>query len=161
LKDGSPWATTGVFLQVDGEADRSVNFIENPDISKGTISSAQYNDGRFAFVRLSDFTTGALDKDALIVAFNADKADGFSFGEYEIIDDGAGNFTRRITNASFAPDAVIDRSLTTVTPDEFTYSLERNGNTYHVEHKPYALAFPAAVYPEDLQTAVEGFFSRR
>jgi len=142
LRNSSPWATTAIYQEVNGQIDTGTNFISDPEISAGTISSAQYRDGRFVFIGLNN-------------------ADGFSFGEYEIVDDGVGNIIRRITNASFAPNAVIDRSLTTVTADEFTYSLERDGNTYHVEHKPYAQAFPAAVYPEDLQTAVDGFFTRR
>ena len=113
------------------------------------------------FIGLNDFTASELATDALIVALNADSANGFSFGDYQIIDDGAGNSIRRLSNASFAPDAVIDRNLTTITADEFTYSFEGDGIIYHVEHKPYAQVFPGAIYPEDVQTAVNGFFTRR
>lgn len=161
LRNSSPWATTAIYQEVNGQIDTATNLISDPDISSGTISSAQYQDGRFVFIGLSDFTTGELAQDALIDALNTNNASGFSFGDYVIVDDGTGNIVRRLTNASFAPDAVIDRRLTTVTAEEFTYSFERDGNTYHVEHKPYAQAFPSAVFPADLQTAVDGFFTRR
>ena len=162
LRSATPLATTGVFREVNGEIDESVNFITDSDISAGTISSAQYRDGRFMFVGLEDFTTGAINVEPLIASLTSDGATqpaGFSFGDFEIFTDADGNLTRRLTNASFAPTATIDRVVTVATNDLFTYTFERDGETFHVQHKPYSVAFPGAVFPEELQSAIDQFFT--
>ena len=161
LRNATPLATTGVFLEVNGEIDRSTNFISDSTIAAGTISSAQYRDGKFMFVGMSDFTTGEFNLAPLISSLTANdgsQPSGFSFGDYEVINV-AGDTVRRITNASFAPTATIDRKVTTATSDLFTYTFQRDGNTYFVEHKPYAQAFPDASFPQALQTAIDQFFS--
>ena len=162
LRTSSPWATTAIYLQVNGEIDNTTNFISDSTISAGTISSAQYRDGKFMFVGMSDFTTGEFELSPLVTSLTSDGAsqpNGFSYGDYEIINDGLGNPLRRITNASFAPTATIDRTVTIATADLFTYTFEKDGSTYYVEHKPYAQAFPTATYPQELQTAIDQFFS--
>ena len=114
------------------------------------------------FVGMSDFTTGEFDLSPLVTSLTSDGAsqpNGFSYGDYEIINDGLGNPVRRITNASFAPTATIDRTVSTATADLFTYTFEKDGSTYYVEHKPYAQAFPTATYPQELQSAIDQFFS--
>lgn len=161
LRNTSPLATTGIFLEVNGEIDRSTNFITDSDISAGTISSAQYRDGHFIFVGLRDFTTGEFDLPPLVTSLTTEgsQPEGFSFGDFEIFSDEQGNTIRRLTNASFAPTAIIDRNVTTATEDLFTYSFERDGSTFFVEHKPYSEAFPTATFPEELQTAIDQFFN--
>lgn len=165
LKTGSPWATTAVYLQTDGKSDKSANLIGDSAISKGTISSAQYSEDKFMFIGMSDYTKGTFNQDALVSSINAvtetgSKPKGFAHGDYEVVKDDNGNTTRRITNASFAPSKVIDRTVTVATADEFGYTFNKNGNTYYVEHKPYAAAFPEATYPAVLQTAVDSFLAR-
>lgn len=162
LTTSSPWATTAIYLQVNGDIDTTTNFISDSTISAGTISSAQYRDGKFMFVGMSDFTTGEFEISPLVTSLTstgASQPNGFSYGDYAIINDGQGNLVRRITNASFAPTATIDRTVTTATADLFTYTFVRDGSTYYVEHKPYADAFPTATFPQQLQTAVDQFFS--
>jgi len=165
LKAGSPWATTALYLQTDGKSDKSENLINDSNISKGTISSAQYSEEKFMFIGMSDYTKGTFNQDALVSSINAatnsgSKPKGFAHGDYEVVKDDNGNTTRRITNASFAPSKVIDRTVTVATPAEFGYTFNKNGKTYYVEHKPYAVAFPEATYPAVLQTAVDSFFAR-
>ena len=153
LTAGSPWATTGVFLHVNGITDKSTNHIDDSAISSGTISSAQYRNGIFNFVGMSDFSIGSFNEASLIqsldevVSNNANPA-SFSYGDYAIIRDGQGNSIRRIRNASFAPTAVIDRTVTVANAQEFGYIFTaQDGLTYYVEHKPYAEAFPNATFP--------------
>lgn len=166
LKAGSPWATTAVYLQTDGKSDKSANLIGDSAISKGTISSAQYSEGQFLFIGMSDYTKGTFNQDALVTSINAvtdsgSKPAGFAHGDYAIVKNDKGDTVRRITNASFAPTKVIDRTVTVATADEFGYTFNKNGNTYYVEHKPYAAAFPGTTYPAVLQTAVDSFFSAK
>ncbi len=118
----------------------------------------------FAFLGLEDFTIGTLNDTALIeslndVATNGSDPTGFSFGDYAAIRDGQGNAIRRLRNASFAPTAVIDRVVTVATDELFTYTFEQDGSTFHVQHKPYATAFPNATFPAELQMAIDRFFS--
>ncbi|WP_432473167.1 hypothetical protein [Amphritea sp. HPY] len=165
LKAGSPWATTAVYLQTDGKSDKSANLIGDSAISKGTISSAQYSESGFMFIGMTDYTKGTFNQDALVSSINAvtetgSKPAGFAHGDYAIVKDDKGSITRRITNASFAPTKVIDRTVTVATADEFGYTFNKNGNTYYVEHKPYGAAFPGATYPAKLQTAVDSFLAQ-
>lgn len=162
LRTSSPWATTAIYLQDNGEIDTTTNFISDSTISAGTISSAQYRDGNFVFVGMSDFTTGEFELSSLVTSLTSSdvsEPNGFSFGNYEVVNDEQGNLVRRITNASFAPSATIDRTITTATADIFTYTFAIDGSTYYVEHKPYAQAFPAVAFPQQLQTAIDQFFS--
>jgi len=163
LKTNSPWATTAIYQQVDNEADTSVNYISDSTISSGTISSAQYRDGKFMFLGMSDYVTGSFDETTLVNSLtdvaNGGSPAGFSFGDYEIILDDQDNVVRRITNASFAPTAIIDRTVTEANEDKFTYLMEKDGVKYYVEHKRYAHAFPQATYPKSLQTAVDITFT--
>ncbi|MEH6823813.1 MAG: hypothetical protein V7629_07910 [Motiliproteus sp.] len=165
LTSASPWATTAIYLQVNGAPDKSINFIDNASISAGTISSAQYRDGHFLFLSMTDYRTGELDVTSLsvslaTVAAGQGSPQGFAHGDYEVIQNDQGNRVRRITNASFAPTAVIDRQVTTATADEFTYTFTAsNGSTYYVEHKPYTSAFSGKAYPKKLQRAVDQFFA--
>ncbi|GGK56095.1 hypothetical protein [Amphritea balenae] len=165
LKAGSPWATTAVYLQTDGKSDKSANLIGDSNISKGTISSAQYSEKKFMFIGMSDYTKGTFNQDSLVSSINAvtdsgSKPKGFAHGDYAVVKDDKGSTVRRITNASFAPSKVIDRTVTVATPEEFGYTFNKNGNTYYVEHKPYGSAFPGVTYPAALQTAVESFFAK-
>ena len=164
LKTASPWATTAIYLQVNGSPEPSHNFIDDNDISAGTISSAQYRDGQFIFVGMNNHADGEFDEVSLIPALNAvmtenSQPSGFGYGDYEIVTDPEGNIIRKITNASFAPGSIINRTVTTATVDKFTYTFDRNGNTYYVEHLPYGMAFPETIYPQALQTAIDQFFS--
>lgn len=163
LKVNSPWATTAIYLQVDDTADTSVNYISDPVISSGTISSAQYRDGKFIFLSMSDYTTGEFNETALVSSLtdvaNGGSPAGFSFGDYKIIINGQDKAVRRITNASFAPTATIDRTITEASEDKFTYLMEKDGVKYYVEHKRYAQAFSEATYPKSLQTAVDATFT--
>ena len=127
LRTGSPWATTAIYLQVNGEADISTNYISDETISAGTISSAQYRNGEFAFISMKNYTTGEFDEQSLIQSLNAVTANGsvpqgFSFGKYEIIQTANKEYVRRITNASFAPSAVINRTITQADNEKFTYT---------------------------------------
>lgn len=164
LKDGSPWATTAVYLQVDGQPDTSVNYINDATISAGTISSAQYRNGQFLFIGMDDYTTGDFNDDSLISSLNAviennEAPKGYAFGDYKVILDDSGKAVRRITNASFAASAIIDRVVTEATLDKFTYTFTKEGKTYYVEHENYAAAFPKQTYPATLQTAIDNFFT--
>lgn len=164
LRKGSPWATTAIYLQVNGQADTSVNYINDAAISQGTISSAQYRNGQFLFVGMNDFTTGEFDHVALVdslVAVSNDEANpqGFAKGDYQLLLNEQGQVTRRITKASFAPTATIDRVVTEATENKFTYTFSKNGETYYVEHLNYADAFKGQTYPQTLQTAIDAFFA--
>ena len=164
LIDGSPWATTAIYLQVNDKPDTSINYIDDKAISKGTISSAQYSKGQFLFIGMADYTTGDFDETSLTSNLNATTDNGsapkgFAFGNYQIVLNDQENAVRRITNASFAPSAVIDRTVTEANSDKFTYTFTKNGKTYYVEHKNYQTAFPEQRYPAALQVAVEKFFT--
>lgn len=164
LMAGSPWATTGVFLVEESNVNKSTNFIDDETISSGTISSAQYRNGLFMFVFMSDYTMGSFDENASIAAINAvangtGTPSGFMYGNYEMIRDGQGNDIRRITNPSFNTDAVIDRTVTVTTSDEFGYVFEKNDKTYYVEHKPYSQAYTEVTFPAALQEAINRFFT--
>lgn len=164
LRMGSPWATTAIYLQVNGQPDSSINYIDDALISSGTISSAQYRDGKFLFVGMTDYTTGEFDESSLITSLDTtatygDAPQGYSFGEYQILLDEQENAFRRMTNASFAPTAVIDRVVTEASAEKFTYTFSKNGETYYVEHQNYLTAFPTQTYSTSLQTAVDNFFT--
>jgi len=163
LKTNSPWVTTAIYLQVDGKADTSVNYISDTIISSGTISSAQYRDGKFIFLGMSDYITGEFNEIALVNSLmdvvNDGSPVGFSFGDYEIILDNQNNTVRRITNASFAPAAIIDRTVIEASEVTFTYLMEKDGIEYYVEHERYADVFPGVNYPQTLQTAVDATFT--
>lgn len=164
LKTTSPWATTAIYLQVNGQADTSTNLIDDSTISAGTISSAQYRDGMFIFVGMNDYKKGEFNEQSLIATFdavinNGTQPNGFSYGDYQIISDQSGNTIRRISNASFAPNAIIDRTVTEATATKFTYTFVRDGETYYVEHQPYSVAFPKVTFPQALHTAIDKFFT--
>lgn len=163
LRAGSPWATTAIYLQVNGEPDTSINYINDETISAGRISSAQYREGMFMFVGMNDHTTGEFDESALIsnmeAVINGDSPEGFSLGDYEIILDEDNNSVRQITNASFAPNATINNIVTTATDHMFTYTFEKDGTTYYVEHEGYGETYPERIYPEMLQTAINKTFT--
>ncbi|UJF17006.1 hypothetical protein L0B53_03430 [Vibrio sp. SS-MA-C1-2] len=167
LEANSPWATTSVYQVVGSKVDRSVDFIDDATISNGTISSAQYRDGTFMFIGMADHNSGEFNTSQLTASIenvytNNAAPSGFSFGNFEIMYNNDDQLIRRLSNPSFNTSAVIDRVVTKADSDEFGYTFQHsNGNTYYVEHKPYAESFPEQSYPVELATTVNTFYQHQ
>ncbi len=147
LSENSPWVTTAIYKQVDGAMDTSMNFITDPEVSKGTISSAQYTMEEFVFVPV-DTMTGAFDtSDVDAITSNR--------GTYEIMTKD-GVMYRKIMAKNYSNE----REITELTPTKFTYLFSPDGGTtnYYVEHEPYSTVYPEMMYPEELSMKVNEVF---
>jgi hypothetical protein len=74
-------------------------------------------------------------------------------GKYELIADEEGNLSRRVYDTTFGYTHT--RTITHLSAKEFTYSFDKDGQTYYVEHRPYGSVYPGVLYPKELETAVE------
>lgn len=145
----TPWVTTAVYKQVNGKTDKSKNYI-NDDVAQGTVSSAQYSDDQFVFVPL-DTKTGKFDlSDTSALVKNS--------GKYELLVDGNGRLARRVYDTRF--NYTHTRVIEHLSNQEFTYVLEKDGETYYVEHLPYSAVYPQVSYPAKLQAEVDRLFSK-
>ena len=102
--------------------------MDDPEVSKGTVSSAQYRYGKFMFISMTDAKKGTFDMPALAEAIDATTSKGaapkgFAYGNFEITTDAEGNSMRRITKASFFsdPNAAQERMLVKVRKKVFAY----------------------------------------
>jgi hypothetical protein len=144
------WVTTAVYKQVNGIIDRSVDYIDDP-VAQGTVSSAQYSLDRFVFVPV-DTKTGKFDLSNISALVKNN-------GRYELTYDPDGKLTRRLydTALGYTNSRVIERLI----PDEFAYIINKNGETFIVEHRPFAVKYPGATYPAELQDAINRLFSKQ
>ncbi len=163
LEDSSPWATTAVYKEVDGSMDTSKNYIDT-DIANGTISSAQYKDGRFIFIFMKDYQNGTFNLPTIVdniknTTTTGSKASGFAYGDVRVVEVD-GELVRELHKPSFNPNIVVKRTITEIDDKVFAYKFDKDGETYYVEHKKYSDAFPNSTYPLDLQDAIDNFMKR-
>ena len=151
IESSSPWITTALYKQKNGEIDRSINYINDTSISNGTISSAQYKDGKFIFVPV-DPNTGDFTSPMTAETHTS------NFGNYELytID---GTLTRRLFNTNFG--YTNERKVTQLDSSKFTYLFTPSNDSvmYYVEHEPYHTVFPNKTYPDSLNTLVNERFN--
>ncbi|CAA0154666.1 hypothetical protein R5N98_06535 [Tenacibaculum maritimum] len=149
LEKFSPWITTAIYKVSNGQIDTSINYISDSIISRGTISSAQYKNGKFIFVPVNYITGKFADTISDNLTAN--------YGKFEIFKKSNEEY-RRLFDTNF--NYTNERKVIKINNEEFTYELKHSsGNTYYVEHFPYNKKFPSLIYPNELQAAIDKRFS--
>jgi hypothetical protein len=147
ILSSTKWVTTAVYKQVNGEFDKSVNYLNDP-VAQGTVSSAQYSLDRFVFVPV-DTKTGKFDLSNISALVKNN-------GKYDLPYDTNGKLTRRLYDTALG--YTNSRVIVRLNPDEFSYIFNKDGENFLVEHRPFAKIYPGVAYPSELHDAISKLF---
>ena len=85
-----PWANHCCLSVIDGEVNRSIDYIDDSTISQGTIVPCSVLDGTFSAIGMADYNMGELNTDQLTSSIEKCSREwaapsGFSYGNFEVM----------------------------------------------------------------------------